>query len=293
MNGAGFLGLQNRYVIEGRLKALAPLHVGGEATDRTDAGVFRDADGVVLPGSSVRGVLRSGLERLLQAVGGERGCVLFAEKSHRTCFTVNRDGFEAFKRGLKGSPSEQEEMLARKLFEEDGLCDICRLFGSPLNAGRLRVADCRPLGGTDPRTNVRDGVAIDRDTESAREKLKFDYEVVEAGAEFGFRLQVDNATETDFALLAMLLRELVTEGMDFGGMKARGLGRCRLAPDYAVRFFDRGNFERFLRTGQLELLGPGEFDKKLQDCLDAYLAKGKEAQDAADSGKRAGDRGAD
>ncbi|MBM3749104.1 MAG: hypothetical protein FJW34_25345, partial [Acidobacteria bacterium] len=77
MSGMGFLALENRYIVEGTLAAEAALHVGGGVSEKTEAACFRDAAGLVIPGSSLRGVMRSTLERILQALPGKKGCVLF------------------------------------------------------------------------------------------------------------------------------------------------------------------------------------------------------------------------
>ena len=90
---SGFLKLENRYVITGTLKPAAALHIGsGTVNAKTDAPFFSDHLGPLIPGSTLRGVLRSRLERILQGVGGNRGCVLFTtetDNTHTKCFTVN------------------------------------------------------------------------------------------------------------------------------------------------------------------------------------------------------------
>ena len=239
----GFLALQSRYVIEGELKPEGAIHVGsGLAGPETDALVTRDALGTYIPGSSLRGAMRSRLERILQAVEGN-GCVLFEEGSHKTCLTAHP----------KEAKKLSEEELAKKVLEDaDGLCDICRLFGSPFLASKLKVSDSRPT--QKPYCQVRDGVGIDRDTETAREKIKFNYEVIEPGSAFAFRVEVENAGPKDFALLGILLTEMKECGIDVGGRKARGLGRCKLGEKVRVFYFDKGRqygFAEFVKRGKL------------------------------------------
>ena len=267
----GFLALKNRYILEGELVSEAPLHIGGAApSPQTDAPFLRDAAGAYIPGSSVRGVLRSTLERILQSLDGARGCVLFAEGTHPSCLTDEKN-LKAFNEELRGTDAENEEALQRKVLG-DGQCDICKLFGSPLMASKLRIADCRlnPPG----EFTIRDGVGIDRDTEAAREKIKFDFEALDNGAVFSFCLQLENAEHRDFALLAILLSEMTQRGIEVGGKKSRGFGRVRLKLKESVSFFD--NLATFLTTG-LQTMRADEFQRQIGGHLANYLQEGNHA----------------
>lgn len=283
----GFLTLGNRYIIDASLVPNhSAIHVGsGAVSEKTDMPFITDSTGCFIPGSSIRGVMRSTLERMLQAIGGGRGCVLFADDSHPTCFTATGNGrLKAFEARLAAlPPAERDERLNRKVFS-DGLCDICKLFGSPLLASKLRVSDARPAGNV--KRLIRDGVGIDRDTESAREKIKFDFETVEA-SQWNFQMQIENASETDFALLAILIAEM-EHGIDVGGNKARGLGRCTLTLNYPVKHFDGAeDLRRFLTTGNLQDSSKEQFKARLARCLQAYLKPQttKEEGHAAAGGK--------
>ena len=260
----GFLALTNRYVVAGKLVSEAPLHIGGAAPNGdSDAPFLRDSVGPYIPGSSLRGVMRSSLERILQALGGDRGCVLFAKGSHTRCLT-DQANLERFQKPLKGSDTDKAEALRREVLN-GGVCDVCALFGSPQAASKLRFDDCRLK--TPEQFTIRDGVGIDRDTESARDKLKFNFQALEAGAEFSFFMQVENAGPTDFALLGILLGELTGPGIDVGGKKSRGFGRVKLKADYGVMYFD--DIRKFLAQG----LQPGAeaFQRRIQAELNQYL----------------------
>ena len=118
-----------------------------------------------VPGSSLRGAMRSLLERLLQTIQPRSSCVLFDEVSHPDCFTAKANAKERlFRESLRGrDPGEQERQITAKLLG-DGLCDTCKLFGAPLLASRLRISDASLTGKT--KVFIRDGVGIDRDTET-------------------------------------------------------------------------------------------------------------------------------
>ena len=75
-----------------------------------------------------------------------------------------------------------------------------------------------------------------RDTGTAREGVKFDYEVLESGPVFIFRMQVENVTDTDRTLLNLVLN-LLRQGLHVGGKQAAGLGRIRLE-SWAVKGFE-------------------------------------------------------
>jgi CRISPR-associated protein Csm3 len=265
----GFAALHNRYVIDGTLATEAAMHVGsGDEGVNTDSAWMRDSQGIFIPGSSLRGVLRSVLERIVQAVCPERGCVLFIADSNPTCATASRTREQKL--------SDMPEADRFKEIEDNGaLCDICLLFGSPLLASRLRISDARPEKTVEPQP--RHGVGIDRDTETAHAKIKFDFEALERGPRFSFRMEIENARAADFALLGILLAEMQTAGIWVGGKKSRGLGHCRLA-DYKVSYFDGdGAFKLadYLMRRRLEDMPRKAFEDRLQSKISNYLEENR------------------
>jgi len=252
---SGHHTLQNRYRFEGRLELTSPLRLSsGRASDVTDAPLMRDRAGVpYIPGSSLRGALRSEMERILAGLGkettGVRACILFSEDSSPdACISVNRN--------------KQEELLNQSedkvlAYLDLHLCDLCRLFGSPAYASRLTLEDSVPVNPADhpKHANIRDGVGIDRDTGAARENIKFNYEVLEpekGGTFFILRMQVENLAKgsPDSTLLRLAL-SLLEEGLFVGGKRAAGLGKIRLRKDsLKVRGFkDPKELWEALKTG--------------------------------------------
>ena len=109
------------------------------------------------------------------------------------------------------------------------LCDTCLLFGSPFAAARLNVSDLyMPKEEWSGVLQIRDGVAIDRDTEKARDRLKYDFEVVPASATFELEIMWENATKKDVQLLCVGLSEFVHGFGVIGGKRSRGLGVAEL-----------------------------------------------------------------
>lgn len=196
---------------------------GKEGETMSDLGVVLDPNGQpVLPGSSLKGKLRSTCETLSHALG-LRACMLNHDASGVRCTSdvtyysrVREDYREALRKGLQN----------RLQWIDDNTCDVCKLFGSPLQAGRLWVSDGM-LAEWAAVVQVRDGVVIDRDSQTAVDGLKYDYEVVPPGSRFQICIDLDNPTDQDMALLGAALFEWHA-GSSLGGFTSRGLGRFRL-----------------------------------------------------------------
>jgi len=237
--------LDNRYCLSGKLTVTGGVHVGGGvSTGTVDMAVVRRRAGQpYVPGSSLRGVLRSAVERTLATLEPGRGCMLFDKASHDYCPTV-RESARLKIQALVDSNrlDDARQTLLGDRQAEGQLCDICRLFGSPFVASKLKFSDLPAVGN--PGANTRHGVGIDRDTGAARENIKFELEVVEgssAGLAFSFALMGENlqrvpAGNPDFALLGLALKS-ISQGLTVGGKTGSGLGSCRLQIE-KVRYFD-------------------------------------------------------
>lgn len=251
--------MKTRLVIEAKIRAETALHVGCGGSlepSGTDSPVIKTADGKpFIPGSSIKGALRSFAEQLLRTMGEQniKGPEPPPESGVWAC--------EPFAGSCcldkKVSPSEaglQDLQLVEERYREQGparvylrarnivdgrlddtsyACDLfewacyaCRLFGCQYFAGRIAVADAFADG--EVATQVRDGVGIDRDTGTAKEGIKYDFEVVEPGAEFNLRIVCENLDEPEEAFFAHLLKLWRDEGLRLGGKTTRGLGLTRL-----------------------------------------------------------------
>lgn len=250
--------LRSRYRYSGTLVLDTALHIGGgrESSTVTDSPILRDSVGrPVIPGSSFKGTFRAAVERLTHVFPGCRSCQLMDEYPH--CLSTNRklaDYYrvvsEAAVRGLslRSGTSDRasegrnalqglkrEHWLGQQTNEghlldllNEYLCDTCKTFGSPHLASVVHFHDLpvkEPWGET---IQVRDGVGIDRDSERAKDQIKFDYEVVPAQTEFEFILTLENPTERDLGLVAVGLQEFINGMVPLGGIRSRGLGRCHL-----------------------------------------------------------------
>ncbi len=235
--------LRNRYRFRGKLELKSPLRLSsGRASEITDAPLMRDRAGVpIIPGSSLRGALRSEVERILGGCGaaaGLRSCTLFvADDAADACVTASRRKQEQLAELVQGDDSDVFGFL------ESELCDVCKLFGSPTFASRLRIGDCRPESPSPlaDKSVVRDGVGIDRDTGTARENVKFNFEVLECGPVFHFGMEAENLGPPGSAdrRLVQLSLDLLHHGLFVGGKRSAGLGEvCLRREGLEVRGFE-------------------------------------------------------
>ena len=143
------------------------------------------------------------------------------------CPTANQEDFN--KRRRENEEDEEQSWDEAKLAQvlEEELCYTCKLFGSPFTASKIYFSDLyvEEWAGA---TQIRDGVAIDRDSERAVEGFKYDYEVVSTGSTFKMEIALENPGDVDLSLTCLGLSEFAS-GMGYiGGMRSRGLGNCRI-----------------------------------------------------------------
>jgi CRISPR-associated protein Csm3 len=231
--------LRNRYLFKGHLAMQTALHIGGGRVSLSisDSPVVLTPEEIpFIPGSSFKGSLRSTIEKLVPTLSNN----LFS------CALIDLNDEEAEEeRQLKRpvcSTSRQKEITKRlrenqgrgegeKIRQDalDNLCHTCQLFGSPFAAARISVNDLYiPDGEWSGVLQLRDGVAIDRDSEKAKDRLKYDFEVVPASTTFALEIALENATPVDLQLLSVGLSEFVHGFATIGGKRSRGLGACRL-----------------------------------------------------------------
>ena len=225
-----FAVFYSRFKVQGVLQTDTALRIGsGRDSDPTghDLPVLKDLRGrPFIPGSSFKGAFRAHLERLLRGIDETLACISTPRpreaKAQKGCLT--QGDVDRLKAAHQNDPDELSAQIWRNS------CWTCSLMGAPWLASKLLVRDLI----VDPDTwfdryLIRDGVAIDRDTETAAEGMKYDFEAVPAGTEFQFELVVDNATEAELGLTLLGLREFEEGRVTLGGAASRGLGMVRLA----------------------------------------------------------------
>jgi CRISPR-associated protein Csm3 len=229
-------GLSNRYHFTGRLVMQTAFHIGGGKATLSNSDspvVLTPENAPYIPGSSFKGALRSTVEKLVGGLPDELGlwsCSLedlsadearAAKAKNRLCPTVNQSEINKQRR------DNQDKRSTAEITKE--LCNTCHLFGSPFAAANLSINDLYLLENEwSDVIQRRDGVAIDRDSEKAKDRLKYDFEVVPASTEFTLQMTLENASPQDLQLISIGLSEFM-HGFGFiGGKRSRGLGGCLL-----------------------------------------------------------------
>jgi CRISPR-associated RAMP protein (TIGR02581 family) len=204
---------------------------------------------VYLPGSSLKGVLRSHCERLARTV---------QNKKQLACDPLSDSSC--------GKLLEGKELAAAAKHARS--CFVCQVFGNTSLASHFRIEDAYP-DPTEiaPRSEERNGVAIDRVFGSVAVG-PFNYETVTSG-KFQTTIRIKNFTLAQIGLLALALRDLTAERVRVGFGKSRGLGVVNghvdaLTLRYPLCELKDGKF--YLLGGRLQrenrqLVGVGEFAK--------------------------------
>ena len=219
----------NKITITGFLEAIDPIHIGASAAEsldptQVDNSVLKDADGLpIIPGSSLKGVVRSDFEGVMRAVG-KNVCDIF--NVNDTSCTDNK-----FIDSVLNSSDLSELEKANALYERS--CDVCRLFGGRGLASHLSFKDCAFIGDKCIFEH-RDGIGIDRDTGTAARGCKYEFEIIPKGSRFSFCLIAENLEEEQKNYLYYILRRLMSAELSIGGKTTRGFGRIKLFPDFAL-----------------------------------------------------------
>lgn len=228
--------LRNRFLFRGQLVMRTALHIGGGKITLSSSDspvVLTPEQKPYIPGSSFKGALRSTVEKIVPGLPDCSTCALIdlsddeikqrGSNRETICPTVHQSDIA---RRRRDEPDKAAEIQKETIAE---LCDTCLLFGSPFAAARLNVNDLYiPQEEWSGVLQIRDGVAIDRDSEKARDRLKYDFEVVPASATFDLHIVLENATKKDLQLMCVGLSEFVHGFGVIGGKRSRGLGVAEL-----------------------------------------------------------------
>lgn len=233
--------LKSRYVLECSLTTLSPLHIGSEKTlgfgvDNPIVKVRKgDKEIPVVPGSSIKGVLRAHFYRLANSG------------------VLKKLGFKVLERDL----SEFEREFA-KLSEEEKIKKISELgvlekfFGISGLASPLRITDAEPEKGS-WSIGTRTHVKIDPKKDRAEKGKLFSVEFVEGV--FQFKIVFDEL-KSDYDDVNRFFHEIfyrqLKNGLEIhlGGMKSRGYGLCILKINRAWKYTAEG-----LAIGKAEEMG--------------------------------------
>lgn len=200
-----FSKLSSRYIIKGELINQQQIHIGaagagGLKESLVDNGFIRIYKGEKLipyiPGSSLKGVFRSFLERIARA------------KGDNICDTLDHRS---------------------KCQKSKNVCVICAIFGSQSVASHVLLADAYPEIF---KMNIKPGVAINRVTGAAQRGALYNIETISPGSRFNFEMIIENidlsrnSPESEY--IRFLLNELIEGHIKIGGKTSAGMGSIKL-----------------------------------------------------------------
>ncbi|MFY9554675.1 MAG: CRISPR-associated RAMP protein Csx7, partial [Blastocatellia bacterium] len=187
-----------------------------------------------LPGSSLKGVIRSHAERIARTLKSPSACEPFLNDDIKAALKRRSDRAQTLWCGekLRIREKQLDEQVDNRIAYKDS-CPACRLFGSTYYVGRFSVSDAYLVPGSHAYKQQRDGVGIDRYTGGASKRAKFDLEVL-TDAIFKCTIKIRNFELWQLGWLAYVIQDLKDELIHIGSGKSRGLGRVRGEVESAV-----------------------------------------------------------
>lgn len=205
------------YVITGTLINQAPLSIGagkGALRGGIDNPIVRIGETPYIPGSSLKGTLRSEAERYIKSF----------YPSEFVCDILN-------------PTDEKNGELSRKKLLNYEPCIICRIFGGPTLASHIVFNNALPSSPF--RTEMKTSVSISRITGGQYPGRLFDIEYVVPFTRFKFEMRVDNIDligESLEAKVVNYLLNILTKGQVWlGGRKSVGMGNVKLTDVKVLR----------------------------------------------------------
>lgn len=270
---------ESRLVIKADLRAVTALRIGAASDDAaqpaaSDLPVLVDVNGFpYIPGSSLRGAVRSYLERFVRSlepkVGQGRGAC-FPTDENALCVTAKDlnggDKSSGWRQTARGR-QDGDMWLANQIWENS--CRVCQAFGSPWLASRVRISDLALATNEPVPVLRRDGVAIHREKETVQHK--YDFETLPPDTTFTLYLVAENLTEAERGLLWLGLRELQEGNILLGGFKGRGLGRVTLdrLSIKAVEASDRTSLRAYILRQEMVDVTHEQMDDWLEKLIDS------------------------
>ena len=197
---------------------------------------------VYLPGSSLKGVIRSHCEKICRTLESKSVCDPFENDSQKdsiSCSNIFKD----------------KKMEEKKYYSLS--CPACRMFGSLNFRGRCFIDDAYAVGES-PEPHIRDGVAIDRFTGAAKGTAKYDYEVITEGT-FETQLHLVNFEMWQLELLIFTLSDLCKGNIRIGMGSSRGLGKIKVDIK-KVEYHQLGRKPKDISLSDISILEENEKD---------------------------------
>jgi CRISPR-associated RAMP protein (TIGR02581 family) len=218
--------LLNECRIGGTISTTSPVLVRSavETIGGPDVGVVltvRDGlDQPYLPGSSLKGALRSQAERILRTLRPNSACNPLDDRGPlRSC------GRRLEEREREVQRTDRRQTIVPATAYRDS-CAACKTFGSTALAGRVIAGDGYLQGAALPALVRRDGIGIDRFSGAASLRSRYELEAV-TDVTFDISVTMHNYEIWQLGLLGLVFQDLVSGRLPIGSGKSRGLGQVR------------------------------------------------------------------
>ena len=210
-------------------------HASVSGPDMTPVLTWRNGkQEVFIPGSSLKGVFRSHIEKIVCSLKPHVVCYPFelndtTREKIADMKQLQSDFLESCG-GIFNQYAKRNEEDRRRLEERTDLvyaasCPTCRLFGSTGFIGRIAIGDA--YLASEQIKEQRDGVGIDRLTGGASHGAKFELEVVSAGVSFETDIHLRNFEIWQLGALFVVLQDMADELIRLGSGRSRGLGQVK------------------------------------------------------------------
>jgi len=230
--------LNERLLIKGTITPLTALHIGSQRSYdpvESDSPVIKDPTGSpIIPGSSFKGILRGFMEGFLSGAG------------INDCFSTEGDPGWCIDRAVYNKKKENKKGEEEPYVLENS-CPICKMLGSPYIGGKVKIKDMPVNQDAWHETflKTRDGVTIDRESRTAKDRAKYDFETVSPGIPFQLELMADNLDDNEKGILFLAL-DLISQGFaSLGGNVSRGTGRINIHIERIDRLEPANFFKKF------------------------------------------------
>jgi CRISPR-associated RAMP protein (TIGR02581 family) len=180
-----------------------------------------------IPGSSLKGVLRTEAERFVRTIYGDA--------PYNVC--------DIFKAANEKDSEKQREEKENKDYKP---CLICSIFGGQTIASRIKVGNAFLTNYDDKSVSTITKVSINRLTGAAASGKLYDVEYISPAQEFSWSLRFENiellgnpSDEYEKRVLEIiyyLLKIITTKGIEVGGRRSIGYGRLEVKEWYAKRY---------------------------------------------------------
>lgn len=221
------------YLFYFKLVNITPLSIGSgkKPVDKADNPIVKitrfyngeSSEEPYIPGSSLKGVLRSEAERFVRSVyDGDDPAVI--------C--------NIFLGADKDESEKKREEDAKKNNSSYKPCLICSIFGGQTIASRIKIGNAFLTKYEPKAIDIIRKVSINRLTGASHSRRLYDIEYLAPGQEFDWWVRIENIDLLGNAqekydknvctIIYYLLQKIINEGIEVGGRRSIGYGRLKV-----------------------------------------------------------------